>query len=124
MERNNATVMVGSGQFKHEDACPLFNPLHEVSEDVATVLKEFNSHEGCKGVAAGCNTCSSHVMHNNPDVDRYAYYVAQNRTGGAAYFGYDSEATAYQLIGIAVENGIDYHWDGDTTTKVLIGDSE
>jgi len=116
--------MVGSEQFKHDDACPLFNPHHEVSQDVATVLEQFNEQDGCKGVAAGCNTCSSHVMHNNEDVDRYAYYVAQSNGGDGVYFGYDSEATAYQLIGIAVENNIDYHWDGDTGTKVLIGSDE
>lgn len=115
---------VGSEQFKHEDACPLFNPLHEVSQDVATVVEAFNEHEGNKAVASGCNTCSSHVMHNNPDVDSYVYYVAQNSSDGGVFFGYDSKATAYQLIGIAVQNGIEYDWNGEMSQKVLIGGSE
>jgi len=124
MERNNATK-VGSQQFKHEDACPLFNPHHTVSQDVATVVEAFNDCDNHKAVASGCNTCSSHVMHNNDDVDAYAYYVAQSGgNGDGVYFGYDSEATAYQLIGICVENNIEYEWDGDTSTKVLIGASE
>ncbi len=117
--------MVGSDEFKHDDACPLFNPRHMVSQDVATVVETFNETDGHKAVAAGCNTCSSHAMHENDDVDAYAYYVAQSGgDGDGVYFGYDSEATAYTLIGICVENNIPYHWEGDTSKKVLIGASE
>jgi len=124
MERTSQTL-IESQQFKHDDACPLFNPRHAVGQDVATVVEAFNESEGHKAVASGCNTCSSHAMHHNDDVDAYAYYVAQSGGNGeGVYFGYDSEATAYKLIGIAAQNGIEYEWDGDTSTKVLIGGSE
>jgi len=123
MKATSETTRVGSKQFKHEDACPLFNPHHTVSDDVAAVVEAFDDLEDCRAVAAGCNTCSSHVMHNNDDVERYVYYVAQNSTDGGVYFGFDSKQTAYQLIGVAVENGVEYDWNGETSQKVLIGSS-
>jgi len=122
MEALNATK-VGSQQFKHEDACPLFNPHHEIPQEVAEVVESFNKSDGSKAVAAGCNTCTSHALHNDDDVDSYVYYVAQNSSDGSVFFGFGSEAAAHQLIGCAVQNGVEYDWNGETTQKVLIGSS-
>jgi len=117
-------TVVESAQYKHDDACPLFNPRHTIPQPVADVIEAFDSMDGCRAVAAGCNTCSSHALAADDDVDAYVYYVAQNSSDGGVYFGFggdaDAEAVAYQLIGCAVEEGVDYEWTGDTSKKVLI----
>lgn len=114
-------TMVASEQFKHDDACKLFNAEHAIPQEVADVLNYFDSLDGHRAVSGGCNGCTTHALGNDDDVDAYAYYVAQNSGGGGIYVGFDSEETAYQLIGIAAERGVDYEWDGDTGTKVFIG---
>lgn len=118
-------IMVSSTVYKHEDACELFNFSHEIPEEVAEVVEAFDEPVNQRAVAAGCNTCSSHEMHENPEVSRYVYYVAQSEGGDGVYFGYGGSPTpaavAEQLVETAEEQGVAAEWDGDTSTKVLIG---
>jgi len=118
-------ITVSSTVYKHEDACELFNPSHEIPEEVADVVEAFDDKDRCRAVASGCNTCSSYEMEENDDVFMYVYYVAQSQTDGGVYFGYGGdpsiENVARQLVECAEEQGVNAEWDGDTSTKVLIG---
>lgn len=125
---SQTTTQAGSWEYKHENTCDLFNPHHEISEEVAAVVEAFDAIEGCRAVAAGCNTCTSHALANDDEVSAYVYYVAQSETqDGSVYFGYgghDAEAVAHQLIGVAARLGVEFDWSGHTSEKVLIGGGE
>jgi len=124
MEARHTSDRVGSEQYRHADTCDLFSPYHTIPEEVAEVVEAFDSMDGHRAVAAGCNTCTSHALHEDDDVDAYIYYVAQMDGGDSVFFGYggtDSKAAAYTLIGLAEELGVSHEWNGETTQKVLIG---
>jgi len=125
---SQTTTQTGSWEYKHEDTCDLFNPHHEIPEEVAAVVEGFDAIEGCRAVAAGCNTCTSHALAHDDEVSAYVYYVAQGRPqDGAVYFGYgghDAAAVAHQLIGVAAALGVEWDWSGDTSKKVRIGGGE
>jgi len=110
--------MVGSERFKHSETCDLFNPRHSIPSEIADIVAELDGMDGFSAVSGGCNSCTAHLL------DEGVYYVAQNSSDGGVYFGFggdaDAEAVAYQLIGCAVEEGVDYEWSGDTSKKVLI----
>jgi hypothetical protein len=114
-----------STEYKHEDTCDLFDRHHTIPDDVAAVVEAFDDLEGCRAVAAGCNTCTSYALANDEDVSAYVYYVAQSDPqDGSVYFGYgghEAEAVAHQLIGVAAGLGIEWDWSGDISKKVRIG---
>jgi hypothetical protein len=121
----SAEAQTSSTEYKHEETCWLFEPHHTIPEDVAAVVEAFDDLEGCRAVAAGCNSCTSHALGHDDDVSAYVYYVAQSDPqDGAVYLGYgghDAAAVAHQLIGVAARLGVEWDWSGDTSKKVRIG---
>jgi len=118
------SAVTSSETFKHDDACPLFSARHAVSEEIADVLHALDEMDGVTVSAGGCSTCATHALTDAPEVDAYVSYVAQ-RSGShdRLYVGYDSEPTAYTVIGACVDHGVAWSWDGSTAHKVCIGDS-
>jgi hypothetical protein len=118
-------ITVSSTVYKHEDTCEHFSPSHEIPEEVAEVVEAFDEPVNQRAVAVGCNTCSSYKMRENPEVSRYVYYVAQSEYDDGVYFGYGGSPTptavAEQLVETAEKQGVNAEWDGDPSTKVLIG---
>jgi hypothetical protein len=105
-----------SENFKHSDTCGLFNPHHSIPDDVAEVVEAARDMDGFNAVAGGCSGCTT------PLLDHGVYYIAQHGEPDSVYFGFSDEAAAYTLVGICVELGVPYTWDGDMTTKVLVGE--
>jgi len=105
-----------STEYKHDDTCGLFNPHHTIPTDVAEVVEAMRDMDGVEAVAGGCNGCTAPVM------DDGVYYIAQHGKPDSVYFGFTSESAAYTLIGVCQQLGVPYTWDGDETTKVLVGE--
>jgi hypothetical protein len=114
---------VNSTEYVHDYACGLFDPDHEIPEKVAEVIETFNEKPGHRAVAAGCGTCCSYALQQDPDVASYVYYVAQSQSAECEYFGYGSSSAAEALIQCAEEQGVAHDWNGDTKLTVLIGDT-
>ena len=116
MDYTDANARTDSKQFKHSDTCNMFNPHHTIPEEVADVVESMRDMDGINAVAGGCNGCTAPVM------DRGVYYIAQHGEPDSVYFGYTDESAAYTLIGVCQQLGVPYTWDGDTGTKVLVGE--
>jgi len=112
-----------SGYWKHESACELFEPGHEIRRDFVEVLKRaagMVDHE-VDYYSAGCG-CAT------PDAATALWWKAQ---GGATerafiHFGSDTiaaEEVAKRVLQAAEELGIEVSWSGDASDCICLGDA-
>lgn len=117
--------------YKHEDACDLFNPTHEIPYAVADVLDELNAMDGVRAVAGGCGTCAAHAMTHDEGTECYVHYTAQT-TSDSVCVGYGtaegSDTDAGEVAELVMEAcdklGVPADWTGDTAQTVCIGDGD
>jgi hypothetical protein len=131
MKATNDIETVPSTEYKHEDACSLFNPRHEIPTDAADVLDYLNEMDGVRAVAGGCGTCAAHALHTDDDTECYVHYTAQN-TSDLVFVGYgtgedndtDARVVAHLVMDVCDQLGVPADWTGDTAQTVCIGDED
>lgn len=112
-----------SGYWKHESACDLFEPGHEIRRDFVEVLKAAAGtfdHE-VEYYSAGCG-CAT------PDAATYLWWKAQTDATEKAFIHFgsdtvDAEAVAKRVLDAAEELGVEVSWSGSTDDCICLGDA-
>jgi len=129
--RDDGMVYTGH-TFKRTATCDFYQSGHVIAPEFAEVLHAFeeawaDDDTDATVVAGGCNGCT-----DKGDADVWAYYVAQNDGYyDSMYVGYGAaddspvgaKLVAYTLLGVADELGVPASWDGETSSKVCLGDA-
>lgn len=130
MTATNDIETVPSEEYKHEDACSMFDPDHEIPAETADVLDKLNEMSGVRAVAGGCGTCAAHALHHEDDTECYVHFTAQN-TSDLVFVGYgtvegndtDARVVAHLVMDVCNQMDVPADWTGDTAQTVCIGDA-